>query len=621
MPNNLSTAIKKLNQGKLAEAGKLFSRVIKKDPTNGQAQYLLGQCLLRQNRNQEAALHLQQAISMGNPEPCLYYLCGMALEKSGQFQEAEKSYEIAERLGCSENLMYYMIGSFNANITQNFAKAEVYFGKTITNDPNAYVAYVALSKLYNDQGRYEDALQALDYCLTHGYETVEVYVNLGHALSHQGRQEEALACCKKSVELAPDHAVAQQNYLAQLLFSLDNEAEIYPEIAELTKPLNARVRKKYAGEMNCQLDRKLTLGFVSADLIQHAIVHYFMPVLKHLNKDRFTIILYSNNIIQDQTSNALENLCDVWVNCSQMDDKHFQDKIRTDQVDILIDLSNNTAGNRLTAFLNRPAPMQVSMMGLQMSTGLNCMDYALRDKQTAEKCQLDQYSSEKILPVENSAFFDPLMELPPVAPPPCISNGYITFGSFNGLRKIDKSVMEVWAKLLNAVPGSRIRLMTDDYENKYMRDYLHEIFSQFQVDQNRLQLQPRLSLGEFLTSHNEVDIALDPYPYHGESTTYYSLLMGLPLVTRAGNSCASNVSNRILAAINREQWVANDFDEYIEIALSLAKDVDGLIANRNSLRTDIENSSLMNFKLVTENIESALLIGWQTLCDERKRES
>ncbi|MEW8209368.1 MAG: hypothetical protein AB2735_02830, partial [Candidatus Thiodiazotropha taylori] len=268
-------------------------------------------------------------------------------------------------------------------------------------------------------------------------------------------------------------------------------------------------------------------------------------------------------------------------------------------------------------YLARPAPMQVSMMGLQMSTGLSCMDYAMRDKQTAETCQLDRYSAEKILPVENSAFFDPLMDLPPIGPPPCLKNGHITFGSFNGLRKIDRSVMEVWARLLHALPGSKIRLMTDDYENEFMRDYLHEIFLQFQVDASRIQLQPRLSLGEFLTSHNEVDIALDPYPYHGESTTYHSLLMGLPLVTRAGNSCASNVSNRILAAINRQQWVANDFDEYIEIALSLAKDVDGLIANRNSLRSDIENSSLMDFKLVTENIESALLAGWQALCEER----
>jgi predicted O-linked N-acetylglucosamine transferase (SPINDLY family) len=302
-----------------------------------------------------------------------------------------------------------------------------------------------------------------------------------------------------------------------------------------------------------------------------------------------------------------------------MSDREFEKKIRADQVDILIDLSNNTAGNRLTAFLNKPAPMQVSMMGLPMSTGLACMDYAMRDRQVTEKCQLDKYFAEKLLAVENYNFFDPLTELPPVAPPPCVENGYITFGSFNDLRKIDKSVMEVWAKLLHALPNSVIRLMADDHENSFMRDYLYDIFTQFEVDSSRLQLQSRLPLKEFLSSHNQVDIALDPYPYHGKSTSYHSLLMGLPLVTRAGNSCASYVSNRILAAINREQWVANNFDEYIEIALSLAADVPALIEHRKNMRSDIENSSIMDFKGLTESIEEALLSGWQTLCENRNK--
>jgi predicted O-linked N-acetylglucosamine transferase (SPINDLY family) len=329
--------------------------------------------------------------------------------------------------------------------------------------------------------------------------------------------------------------------------------------------------------------------------------------------------LFSNNIIEDQTSQALKALSDDWINCSQMTDKQLEEKIRSEKIDILIDLSNNTAGNRLTVFLSRPAPMQVSMMGLPMSTGLECMDYAMRDRQTAEKCQLDKYSVEKILPVENTAFFDPLIELPPVATPPCVENGYITFGSFNGLRKIDKSIMEVWAKLMHALPNSVIQLMTDDQDNSFMRDYLYDIFAEFGVDNSRLLLQARLPLSEFLTSHNEVDIALDPYPYHGESTSYHSLLMGLPLVTRAGNSYASNVSNRILAAINREHWVANSFDEYIEIALSLAADVEGLVEHRKTLRNDIENSSLMDFEQVTGTIETALLTGWQTLCETRSR--
>lgn len=621
MSNNLSTAKKKLNQGKLAEAYKLLSRILKKDPNDTRAQYLFGDCLIRQNRINEATAHLKEAILGGNTEPCIFLLSGVALQKTGQFLDAKKSYDLAERSGCTEDLLYYMIGSYHANISKDVTQAEIYFAKTITNNPNSYVAYVALSKLYNDQGRYEEAIQTLDYCLTHGYETVEVYVNLGLALSHQGRQEEALACCKKSVEIAPENAIAKQNYLVQLLFSLDDETAIYPEIRKITKPLNALSKKKFGGEINCKPDQKLKLGFVSADFHQHVISHYFMPVLRHLNRDKFSIHLFSNNIINDQVTDSFKALSDAWYNCAHINDEQLENKIRSDKIDILIDLSNNTAGNRLTVFLNRPAPMQVSMMGLPMSTGLDCMDYALRDRYTTEKCHLNKYSSEKILAVENSAFYDPLIDLPPIADLPYVKNGYITFGSFNGLKKIDKNLMEVWAKLLHALPGSMIKLMTDDYENSFMREYLYGIFAQFDVEKSRLILQPRLPIEEFLASHNEVDIALDPYPYHGESTSYHSLLMGLPLVSRCGNSCASNVSNRILSAINRQHWVASDFDEYITIALSLAHDVDSLISNRKTLRTEVEDSSLMNFKQVTENIETALMSGWRTLCESQNQGS
>jgi protein O-GlcNAc transferase len=620
MSHNLSKAKKKLNQGKLAEAHKLLSRATKNDPSDSEAQYLFGDCLIRQNRIEEAINYLQKTISTGNANPCLFFLAGVALEKVGQLADAGKSYELAERSGCTENLMYYMIGSYHTNITKDFSKAEIYLAKTIANLPTAYVAYVALAKLYGDQGRYEESLQALDYCLTHGYETVEVYVNLGRALSCQGRQDEALGCYKKSVEIDPRHTVAQQNYLAQLLFSYDEESAIYPEIRKITEFLNLRSKKKYDGKIDCLPGRKLNLGFVSADFREHVISHYFMPILRNINRSKFSLYLYSNNPSEDQTSAQYRELSDFWCKCYQLSDEQLESKIISDKIDILIDLSNNTAGNRLSAFLNRPAPMQVSMMGLPMSTGLDCMDFALRDQYTAEKCNLDEYSSEIILPVKNISYFDPLIELPAISEPPCITNGYITFGSFNGLRKIDKSLMQVWAKLLHSLPGSKIKLMTEDYNNSFMKDYLYDIFATFGVDKSRVTLQSRLPMQEFLASHNQVDIALDPYPYHGESTSYHSLFMGLPLVSRSGNSCASNVSNRILSAINRESWVANNFDEYIDIALNLATDVDSLVANRKSLRNEIANSSLMDFKQATENVESALLSGWHTLCSNQHQE-
>ncbi|MEJ2611159.1 MAG: hypothetical protein P8179_14015, partial [Candidatus Thiodiazotropha sp.] len=291
--------------------------------------------------------------------------------------------------------MYYIIGCYHAKVTKNLSKAEIYFAKTISNNPAAYVAYLALSKIYIDQGRYEEGLQALDYCLTHGYETADVYINLGHALSRQGRQDEALACRKKSIEIDPQNTMAKHNYLVQLLFSYDEESAIYPEIQKITQPLNAHSKAKYDGKIDCQPGRKLNIGFVSGDFHEHVISHYFMPILRNLNRDKFSVHLYYNGIIHDQITKTYSELSDYWYNCYTLNDEQLESKIISDKIDILIDLSNNTAGNRLTAFLNRPAPMQVSMTGLPMSTGLDCMDYALRDQYTADKCNLSAYSSER----------------------------------------------------------------------------------------------------------------------------------------------------------------------------------------------------------------------------------
>lgn len=614
MSDNLSKAKKKINQGKLADAHKMLSRTVKKNPYDAQAQYMFGECLIKQNRIKEAIDYLQKTISGGQANPCLCFLFGIALEKVGQHSEAGKYYDLAERSGCTENIMYYMIGCYHTNVTMDLSKAEAYFAKTISDNPAAYVAYQALSKIYIDQGRYEDGLQALDYCLTHGYETVEVYINLGRALSCQGRQDEALACCKKSVEIDPQNSVAKQNYITQLLFSYDDEEAIYQEIRRVNKPLNAHSKNKYDSAVDCQPNRKLNLGFISADFREHVISHYFMPILRNIDRDKFSVHLFSNSNIQDETTKLYSALSDSLFNCYSLSDDQLENKIISDKIDILIDLSNNTAGNRLTVFLNRPAPMQVSMMGLPMSTGLDCIDYALRDQSTVERCNLEECYSENILPVKNITYYDPLIELPEILDPPCITNGYITFGSFNGLRKIDKSLMGVWAKLLHSLPGSKIKLMTEDSDNSFMREYIYDIFTAFDIDKSRVLLQSRLPLVEFLASHNEVDIALDPYPYHGESTTFHSLLMGLPIVSRSGNSCASSVSNRILSAINREEWIANSYDEYIDIALKIGGDEGALISNRKTLRNDIEHSSLMNFKQATEDIESALISGWNDLC-------
>ncbi|MEW8150297.1 MAG: tetratricopeptide repeat protein [Candidatus Thiodiazotropha endolucinida] len=613
MSNTLQNAEKKLRQGKLGDAHKLLTRVLKKEPDNPQALYLNGETLLLQGRLDEALINLRQAVSSGHAQPCWYVMCGVALEKKGLYSDAEKSYKLAERSGCTDERMYYMLGNFYTNVSHDYAKAEIYYASLININPQAFVAYVGISRLYILQERYEDAIQALDHCLTHGYETVEVYINLGHALSHQGRQGDALVCMKKAMEIDPDNIVAKQNYIVQLLYTYDDQSEIYGEVRATTQSLNKQARMQYRGTVDVAPGRKLRIGFVSADLRQHVIAFYFKPILDHFDKDRFSLHFYYNNTVYDEITDALKARANSWCECLLLSDEQLGREIRSDKIDILIDLSNHTVGNRLTLFNLRPAPMQVSWLGLPVSTGLKSIDFSLKDSSLVEVCKLKENSSEQLLTIDNLTLYKPLYEFPALVEPPCIKNGYITFGSFNGLRKIDLSIMEIWAKLLRNLPGSKIRLVIDDYHNELMRDHIHDIFAKLNVDKSSVILHPRLPLKDYLISHNEVDIALDPYPYHGQTTSFNSLLMGLPLVSRAGKSVASNLSTRILSSIEREQWIAEDFDDYIDIALSLAMDKERLVSIRRTLRKEVENSSIMDYKRHAENIEAALIKGWQML--------
>jgi predicted O-linked N-acetylglucosamine transferase (SPINDLY family) len=620
MSNALINAQKKLRQGKLDDANKLLTRVLKKEPGNLQALYLLGETLLLQGRVDEALVNLKGAVSSGQAQPCWYVMCGVALEKKGLYADAEKSYKLAEMSGCNDDRMYYMLGNFYTNIFHDYAKAEIYYASLINMNPNAFVAYVGLSRLYILQNRYEEAIQALDHCLTHDYESVEVYINLGHALSHQGRQADALTCMKKAMAIDPDNVLAKQNYIVQLLYTNDDQSDIYQEIKVITQPLNKQAKKRYNGPVDDLKDRKVRLGFVSADLRHHAIAFYFKPILEHFDKDRFSIHFYYNNNTYDEITDAIKAHSDSWCECHLLSDDQLATQIRSDKIDILIDLSNHTVGNRLTLFNLRPAPMQVSWMGLPISTGLKSIDFSLKDSSIIDVCKLNENSSEQVLPVDNLTLYKPLYKFPALSEPPCLKNGYITFGSFNGLRKINLQMIETWARLLRNVPGAKIRMLIEDYQNELMREHIHDIYANYGIDKSLVELHPRMSHDDYLISHNEVDIALDPYPYHGQTTSFNSLLMGLPLVSRAGKSTASNLSTRILSAINKQQWIAKDFDDYIAIALSLTQDKERLTSIRRSLRNDVENSSIMDYRRHAENVGAALIKGWQLLYEANSKD-
>ncbi len=539
MSKLLQKAEAKFHKGKQKEAKEILKRILAKKQKKPQALFWMGTILLTEGNYGKAAQYLSKAVATEEVQPCWYANYANALKKSGSNEAAEKAYKLAELTGCNSMQFYTSYGRFLYTIKGDYQKAELCFAKILEQDANYYSAYIDLGNLYNDMGEYDKTIQCLEACIQLDVKDPVIYSNLGLALTQQGRSEEALKYFRKSIDLSPGYSIAISNYIFAALNVYDNQEQIYQLILELTKELNKNAVTVFNGNLSLDKDRKLRLGFVSGDFYNHAIANFMPPILASINKDKFSIYLYYNNHIEDRLTSAFFKLADSWFNSFNVNTRDFEKKIREDKIDILIDLSNHSKNNRLDVFTRKPAPVQVSLMGLPVSTGLKSIDYSIYTQPVIEQCNLGQNASEKPWAVPWWNWFMHVVKPPEITPPPFLENGYITFGSFNGLRKMNAPLIRAWSEILIKVPESKLRLVISDEKNKTMQSFVHSLFGKNGVDKSRLILVGKMPLKDYMKSHNEVDIALDSYPYNGCTTTYYTLSMGTPLISCRGKSSAS----------------------------------------------------------------------------------
>ena len=617
MSKLLDKAKKYIRRNKLSSAKKTLLELLKKTPENSEAYYYLGTISLTTGNNREALVYLTKVISSGECHPCWYADYADALSRMKNIEGAAKAYRMAEIGGCATDQFYVKYGTYLFEVARDYKKAELCFAHVISNNPELVSAYFALGRVYVADGRLDEAVQAFGYCLEKAGDNANVYGNLAKAFSLQGRSEESLQFLNKAYELDPSHQVVISNRILELLHFYDDQSLIHHEVRNMMSHLNAVSTLTYDGEIECSKNRKIRLGFVSADFYNHVIVSYFLPILSNLSRDKFTIILYSNNNIKDEVTQHLMTKADVWYQCLNDSDNQLYQRIKEDKVDILLDLSNHTDGNRLKVFAKKPAPIQIALMGLPVSTGLECMDYKFSDVITSQRCALDVNATEEIIELPYFYWYQGLVRLPDIGPLPYTNNGFITFGAFNNPRKTNEKMIEIWSKLVLAVPNSKITMVINDINNNDMREHVYGLFAAHGISKERINLQGKQSLYGYMDSHNSIDIALDTYPYNGETTTYNSLLMGVPVVSCAGHSLPSTASLSILSMIGKEEWVADELDGYIERAIHLASDIDALQRCRSELRQEIQSSDLMDSEKFAMQIESSLITVWERYCQSQ----
>lgn len=434
-------------------------------------------------------------------------------------------------------------------------------------------------------------------------------VNLANLAREFGDHAQSRRLYASLLARLPDHPVIRRNAVVSLEYDPDvpDAERVAQAVAWGDWAVAATGGARPRPVCRPLAGRPLRIGYVSADLCQHTVGLFVKDVLLAHDVERVTIFAYSAGRVSDWVTAAIGAQC-VLHDVASLDDAALAACIRQDEIDVLVDLSGHTAGSRLTVFAHRPAPVQVSWLGYFATTGLAVMDAVLLDEWHAPAGTQTQFV-EPIVRLPGGRFcYTPVPFAPEqVAPPPCLINGYVTFGCFNNTAKLNPGVFALWVRILAAVPHSRLILKWRTLVDASLCAAIRADFAQRGIDPQRITLRPATFHADLLAQYADIDIALDPFPFTGGLTSCEALWMGVPVVTWPQSQMVSRQTFAFLCAIGLAELAAVDADDYVRIAISLATDQDRMVALRSAMRSRMQASSLMDVTGFARQLENALM--------------
>jgi len=445
---------------------------------------------------------------------------------------------------------------------------------------------------------------------------------LGQCHASQGDSEQAVACYDRALAIRPEVEYA----ISSKIFALDcganvGFAEHQAARAWWWQQIGSRIAGRPQPRHHNDRDpaRRIVLGYVSADFRRHSAAFSFSPVLKNHDKSRFEVVCYSCSTTEDEVTGYFREIADRWRNASQWSDDRLAEEIRSDRVDILVDLSGHTDGHRLRTFARKPAPIQVTAWGHSTGTGLATIDYLFSDP-VAIPAAVRHLFAERIYDLPCLVIIDP----PPpelLSPePPVLSNGHVTYGIFNRISKFSDDAVRVWARILRSDVRARLLIKHNAVSDASIRSMLRDRFAGHGVSADRIDLLGSTPRAEHISAYGQVDVCLDPFPQNGGVSTWEALHVGVPVVAKLGDGIPSRLSAAILSSIGMTDWVAADDDEYAEIALKLASMPDRLLTLRQELPARIATSSRCNPQAYTNAVEDAYRTMWEDYCGGHRAE-
>jgi predicted O-linked N-acetylglucosamine transferase (SPINDLY family) len=545
--------------------------------------------------------------------------------KAGKWADAEtRSRDLIERFP-ERGLGFKTLGAL-LWAKKRFDEAADAMQAAIVRLPEDAETHANLGGTFNDLERYEEAETSLRRALQLDPAFADAYVRLADAYQAMGRYAEAEASLRTGMSLdsAKNHGDLRHTSLLFLMGhnpAVDAES-LFAEHCRIGARLESNLRTPRPRHANVvDADRRLRIGFVSADFYQHPVTNFFEPILARLSpRADLELHAYYNNSKDDACTQRLRGYMHHWNMVSGLSDPQLARKITDDRVDILLDLSGHTSMNRLRVFARKPAPIQISWIGYPGTTGLRAMDYYLADRHWLAPGHFDRHFTEKLAYLPCAPPFRPEPAAPPVTPLPALRKGHVTFGSFNRLGKITAATVGLWSQLLRTLPDS-VMLIGAIPPASRQNARLIEWFAAHGVAAERLQFHPRCRMEAYLALHHEVDICLDTFPYSGGTTTYHALWMGVPTLTLGGPTPASLQGAAIFEHLDLKDFIAVDTSDFVAKGVHWAQQLPALAKVRAGLRERALNSSICDPHLIVETFVRATRHMWTRWCNGLPPES
>ncbi|MBK8016442.1 MAG: tetratricopeptide repeat protein [Betaproteobacteria bacterium] len=560
--------------GRLPEAIDRYRQLLDRHPDFGRAWNNLGLCLRLQGLQSEAETAFLRATEASPGLVAAWVNLGSMQEEDHRFDDAIRSFDRAVAL-----------------------------------DPGSREARNNAGQMLSNLGRFCAAEEQFRAGLAAHPDDATLHFNLGLALARQARIPESLHALARASGIDPAAHMVASAYLLTLNYADDlTPAFVRQEHERVSATfVDAALPGFGAARSRRSAGRPLKVGYVSADLGYHVVSFFIEPVLRAHDRSVVHPYCYYAGIKEDAQCERLKSLGVQWRHIGSMGSRESLDAIRSDELDICVDLAGHTGGHRLSLFAARLAPVQINWLGYPNTTGLPGMDCRFTDEHADPAGATDIFHSERLVRLPRGFLvYQPRPEAPEVSPLPATTVGHITFGCFNNFSKVSDTVLSLWGTILGRLPASRLLLKSKGLGEDVLAAQVRERFKRLGGDPARLILEEQQAgFDQHLARYGDVDVALDSYPYCGTTTTCEALWMGVPVVTLAGPVHAARVGASLLQQVSRSRWIASTTEQYVDIAVTLASDFAMLARERASLRDTMRTSALTDADGFTRALESA----------------